>query len=198
MVGFYERFAEPEKVAFWGALARMAPRAAPAAASAGRAALNVGKGMMGVPLAQNATRGAQMAHNVGTGVGAINTAKGLYDSVKPPEPPPAPPGVRPGMKVGSLEARLLRLVRTKLAFGVQDAINVGSYGAMIGATLLPHKHPWHTYLEGAGLVGLGGTTLASMVGDPAERKPGLKDLAGLALFGSALYDRYKHPSEGGH
>ena len=47
MVGFYERFAEPEKVAFWGALARMAPRAAPAAASAGRAALNVGKGMMG-------------------------------------------------------------------------------------------------------------------------------------------------------
>lgn len=198
MEGLYERLASREKVAFWGALARMAPRAAPGVASVGRAAMNVGKGMMGVPLAQNATRGAQTAHNVGTGMGALNTAKGLYDSMKPPEPPPPPPGVRPGMKVGSVEERLLRVVLTKIAFGVPEAIDTASYAAMIGSKFVPHESPWHTYLEGAGLLGLGGTTLASMVQNPAERKPGMKDLAGLALFGSALYDRFGNHTEAGH
>lgn len=199
MEGFYERLAGLEKGAFWGALAAGARTALPGAARAAGSFLGgAGRGLAGMELAAGAGRAAQAGRTTAQIAQGATTAKGIYDTVKPPEPPPPPPGVKPGMKVGSLDARLAQLVRSKIAFGVGDAVNVGSYGAMIGASLLPHEHPMHTLLEGAGLVGLGGTTLAGMLGDPAERKPGLKDLAGLALFGSALYDRYKNHGEAGH
>ena len=201
MRGIYERYADFEKQALLGAVAQGAARAAPHLVNAGRAIGNflggAGRGLAGMELAQGAGRAAQAGRTTAQVAQGATTAKGIYDTIKPPEPPPAPPGVKPGMKMGALEERLARVVFSKIAFGVGDAVNVGSYGAMIGASLLPHEHPWHSILEGAGLVGLGGTTIAAMAGDPAERKPGLKDLAGLALFGSALYDRYKN-HEAGH
>lgn len=79
----------------------------------------------------------------------------------------------------------------KLAFGIGDAIDAGSYGAFLGSKFVnPETHPrLHTALDAAGLLGLAGTTAHSLATNPGDRKPSVKDLAGLALMGSALYDR---------
>ncbi len=85
-------------------------------------------------------------------------------------------------------------VAVKVArMGASDLIDAASYGSFLGAKLVdPHTHPrLHTALDAAGLLGLGATTAHSLITNPADRAPSIKDLAGLALMGSALYDRSK-------
>lgn len=74
-----------------------------------------------------------------------------------------------------------------------DAIDAAAYAAFLGSKFVdPAKDPrLHAALDAAGLLGLAGTTAYGMAKSPGEYKPGVKDLAGLALMGSALYDRTK-------
>lgn len=98
------------------------------------------------------------------------------------------------IKTALLRAYISRFIKTG---GVDptrltDAL---SYGAFLAAQAVPHeKMPkLHTALEVAGLGGLLGSTgyRAATGGD--AWKPALKDGVGLALMGSALYDRLKNP-----
>jgi hypothetical protein len=102
-----------------------------------------------------------------------------------------------GFKLGSVVEEIAKLHLVKSALDASSAINLGSYGAFGLGTALHHSHPrLATGLEAAGLAGLAGTSAHDAYkshqggGSPA---PGLKDLLGLALMGSALYDRSKTP-----
>lgn len=163
-----------------------------------RAAAGVGKTgpLAGAARAGRAT--GNMVNGVNTVGGAAQAVGAVHDLVKAPAPSgpnstnASATAATAGGRVGyaSLQDRV-----EKLAFGVGNAINVASYGAMIGANLVPHDHPAHAYLEAAGLLGLAGTTGYDLLSGHDEWKPGLKDLVGLGLFASALHDRTKSAAE---
>ncbi len=73
----------------------------------------------------------------------------------------------------------------------RNALEVGSYGAMIGSKFVDPHSPIHKALDYGGLAGLGLATAHEMATDPGARKPGLKDLLGLGLFASGIHDRSK-------
>jgi len=176
--------------------------------TAARGALSVGKGLV-MPFSGAGAKASLGQKALHAGASAYAIGAPIADSVAPSAKPPATAHIAGrtfgsgqrdnsgGMKSAALDERLSRLVKVALSIGPfslqhpKDLIDIGSYGAMIGSKLLPHDHPWHTGLEAAGLIGLGSSVGADMLMDPGERKPGAKDLAGLALFGSALYDRWK-------
>lgn len=174
--------------------------------SAARGAWNVGKGLIApfTGAAKGSGLGQKALH---AGASAYAIGSPIASTMAPAASPPATANIagrsfgngqrdNGTVKTQSLNERLY-----KLAFGLQspkDLIDIGSYGAMIGSKLLPHDNPWHTRLEAAGLLGLGGSVGYDMATDPHERKPGAKDLVGLALFGSALHDRWKQHQAAGH
>jgi len=94
------------------------------------------------------------------------------------------------LKVG--EYLNLRLAE-KIAGGIPGVLDGLAYGAFIGSKFIdPDKHPIaHSLVDGGALATLAGTTAYGMYKDPHEFKPGLKDILGLSLMGSALYDRHK-------
>lgn len=174
--------------------------------TAARGAWNVGKGVIAPfsgtsatsSLGQKALHGMASAYTVGQPMAA---------SLAPAASPPATANIA-GRSFGNgqrdngtVHTAQWKVAAVKAAFGLQnpkDLLDMGSYAAMIGSKLLPHDNPWHTRLEAAGLLGLGGSVGADMIADPHERKPGAKDLVGLGLFGSALYDRWKQHQGAGH
>lgn len=176
MTDFYERFASREKVAFWGALAAGARTALPGAARAAGSFLGgAGRGLAGMELAAGAGRAAQAGRTTAQIAQGATTAKGIYDTVKPPEPPPPPPGVKPGMKIGSVEARLARVVLSKMASGWHTPVELFGYGAFAlphAAQLLPDGPVKQT------LTSPGAKTLANTVG--------------LASLGAATADSLRH------
>lgn len=195
-----------EKVAF-APLAVVAGMGARAAISAGAravgsAALHAGRAFIGQGAPGALTGAARIGRGVGNTLNGANQAAGLYQTAQSLMPPPPAPSsnsanvqassLSPSMKTSALETRL-----AKLAFGVSNAANIGGYLSLIGAEAVPHDSPWHMRLEALGLGTLAASTAGTMIADPEERGPGQKDLAGLALFGSALRDRMgrKHAEE---
>jgi len=157
----------------------------------GKGALNVGKGMFGMgPTAKAGLAGkalnygAQAYTTAAPVMSAMSTGKGGASVNMPWKSAAVSPVLR------STYAKLAHL-------GASDLADVASYGSFIGAKLVdPHKHPkLHAALDAAGLLGLGATTAHSMFTNPADRGPSAKDLTGLALMGSALFDRMR---SGGH
>lgn len=203
MKGYYESLLarDPrEKVAVLGGLLSAGRAALPGLMTAGRSAMNfaggAGRGLAGMELASGAGRAAQAGRTTAQIAQGASTAKGIYDTVKSPEPPAAPPGVKPGMKVGSLEARILRLVRMKLASGADWhlPVNALSYGAFALPYLSDtiHKNEGLTRaLNAAGLLGLGATSADSLrQGDATAGY----DLAGLGLMGAGLVHNMIRPT----
>lgn len=159
--------------------------------SLGSGALNFGKGLLFADHTAGAGVGGKIMNGAGKALavgGPIASSMGVSNASAGPSASVA------GMefKMGSVDTRLYQLAKTALTVG--DAIDIASYGAMIGSKLAPKTSPWHTGLEAAGLLGLAGTTGHSMLKDPSEHKPGVKDLIGLALFASALRDRHLNHS----
>ena len=74
-----------------------------------------------------------------------------------------------------------------------DLVDAAAYAAFAGSKFVdPHEHPvLHTALDAGALAALAGTTGYGMLAGKDEYKPGVKDLIGLGLMGSALYDRAK-------
>jgi len=167
-----------QKRAFLGSLAR-------AGGGLLRGGLNFGKGMLMMgPTAKAGLAGKAMnvagkAYGVAAPVmGAMSTGQNGATFM----------GMG-GPKTGSLA---LDMIATKVArLSPGDLADIASYGSFIGAKLVPHDNPWHKALDAAGLIGLGATTAHSLATNPADRGPSGKDLLGLALMGSALYDRHK-------
>lgn len=200
MKGLYEKVAFAPLAAVAGMGARAAIGAG--ARAVGSAALHAGRAFIGQGAPGALTGAARVGRGVGNTLNGANQAAGLYQTVQSLAPAPAAPSANsasvqasslsPSMKAGSLETRL-----AKLAFGVSNAANIGGYLSLIGAEAVPHDNPWHMRLEALGLGTLAASTAGTMIADPEERGPGQKDLAGLALFGSALRDRMgrKHAEE---
>lgn len=170
-----------QKIAFWGAMAG-------AAKAVGRGAGSFGKGlffakpMAGAGAAGKAMNFAGKATSAGAPIAASMAAGSNGPSVM---------GFGGGSKVGSL---LLERAAVKVAsWGAGDVVDAASYGSFIGAKFVdPVKYPTlHTALDAAGLLGLTATTAHGLATTPAERGPATKDLIGLGLMGSALYDRAK-------
>lgn len=171
----------------------------------GRGAANFGKGMLFMGPTSGAGAGAKAMNYAGkaTAIGGP-----IAGSLMPQQS--AKPGMAAGPfemvnKVGSVKQAAIASAlekyagisrREKQAFGLSDAADIASYSAFIGAKLTPHDHPLHAALDAAGLIGLGATTAHGMLTSPPERGPGAKDLLGLALMGSALYDRTTAPAPG--
>lgn len=174
----YERF---EKQAFWGAALR-------GARAAGGLAVNGAKGYLGFGATQGATRAGRL---VNKGATAASIGIPLAGSIGIGQAQAPVPGANE-YKAASLDARLLRL--TKLSFDAtpKNLAEMAGYAAFLGAKTLPEDSPWHWGLDVAGLAALGATTGVDMFTNPHEFKPGVKDLVGLGLMGSALYDRYQH------
>lgn len=195
-----------EKVAFapLAPLAAMGARAAigAGARALGTGALHAGRAFIGQGAAGTLTGAAKIGRGVGNTLNGANQAAGLYQTAQSLMPPPPAPSsnsanvqassLSPSMKTSALETRL-----AKLAFGASNAANIGGYLSLIGAEAVPHDNPWHVRLEALGLGTLAASTAGSMIANPEERDPGQKDLAGLALFASALRDRMgrKHAEE---
>lgn len=137
---------------------------------AGGATLGVGKSM-----AAQAGRAASTTSSIGH---ALTSTKG--------------PSVM-GFGLGKTSAVLENAANRIKQLSPSDIADMASYGAFIGAKIAdPEKHPiLHNVLDAGGLIGLAGTTAYGMTRDKSERMPGAKDLMGLALMGSALYDRAK-------
>lgn len=74
-----------------------------------------------------------------------------------------------------------------------DIVDAAAYAAFAGSKFVdPHEHPvLHTALDAGALAALAGTTGYGMLAGKDDYKPGVKDLLGLGLMGSALYDRAK-------
>jgi len=169
-----------QKIAFWGAIAR-------GAGSAMRGAGNFGKGLFGAGALASAGRGGKALNMAGKATGVIAPVAGAMAAGQGA----SVMGIGGQPKTGSL---VLDAVGLKVAnLGASDLADIASYGSFIGAKLVdPHTHPkLHAALDAAGLLGLGATTAHSLATNPADRGPSAKDLAGLALMGSALYDRAK-------
>ncbi len=102
-----------------------------------------------------------------------------------------------GFKLGSVVEKIAKIHLVKSGMDASTAINLGSYGAFGLGTALHHSHPrLATGLEAAGLAGLAGTSAHDAYTSRqagGSGAPGIKDLLGLALMGSALYDRNKTP-----
>ena len=179
-----------EKVAFAGLLGA-------GARALGSGALNFGKGMFFAGATQGAGIGGKALNFAGKAmstVGPIASTMGVGQRS-------APSASVGGMEVSaSLDDRLFQLAHAKLSFEFNDPVQLAeaaSYAAFIGAKLAPKDSPWHAGLDAAGLVGLSGATAADMYRNPEERKPGAKDLIGLALMSSALHDRLSAHGDGG-
>ncbi len=200
MKGLYEKVAFAPLAAVAGMGARAAIGAG--ARALGTGALHAGRAFIGQGAAGSLTGAAKIGRGVGNTLNGANQAAGLYQTAQSLMPPPPAPSsnsaniqassLSPSMKTSALETRL-----AKLAFGVSNAANIGGYLSLIGAEAVPHDNPWHVRLEALGLGTLAASTAGSMIANPEERDPGQKDLAGLALFASALRDRMgrKHAEE---
>ena len=138
--------------------------------TAARGAWNVGKGVIAPfsgtsatsSLGQKALHGMASAYTVGQPMAA---------SLAPAASPPATANIA-GRSFGNgqrdngtVHTAQWKVAAVKAAFGLQnpkDLLDMGSYAAMIGSKLLPHDNPWHTRLEAAGLLGLGGSVGADI------------------------------------
>lgn len=174
---------ETQKRAFLGGLARVGMGAL-------RGAGNFGKGMFMLGPTAKAGLGGKAMNMAGKayGIGAP-----VVDAMRSGQSGPSVMGMGLGgtPKTGS---HLVDHFAMKLArLGASDLADIASYSAFIGSKVVdPHKHPkLHTALDAAGLLGLGATTAHSLATNRADRAPAAKDLVGLALMGSALYDRTK-------
>lgn len=167
----------------YGALRAIGGAALKAAPALGKGAVNfaggamlgtgnlIGKGTMASGIGRAASTGSSIGH-------ALTSTKG--------------PSVM-GFPMGKTSAILENAANRVKQLSPTDIADIASYGAFMGAKVVdPVEHPvLHTVLDAAGLAGLAGTTAYGMTRDPHERMPGAKDLMGLALMGSALYDRAK-------
>jgi hypothetical protein len=169
-----------QKIAFWETLARMGGGLA-------RGAGNFGKGLLGMGALSSAGKAGKAMNMAGKATGVIAPVAGAMSAGQGA----SFMGFGGAPKTGSLA---LDRVAVKVArLGASDLVDIASYGSFIGAKLTdPHTHPrLHAALDAAGLLGLGATTAHSLATNPADRAPSAKDLVGLALMGSALYDRAK-------
>jgi hypothetical protein len=183
---------ENEKRAFWGAIGKGLMGGAKMVGGAG---LSAAKGMVGFgesaigakPLNWVANKGAQA---YGTLSGLTGLAGGPGGDFTVNNPLTGNPLIG-GAKTGS------HLVDSfaKRAFHMSpaDMVDAAAYAAFAGSKFVdPHEHPLlHTALDAGALAALAGTTGYGMLSNRDEYKPGLKDLVGLGLMGSALYDRAK-------
>jgi hypothetical protein len=166
------------------------------ARNAGSGALNMARGAIGLGAREGAgLAGKTMAGLGAAGMAAMPIGMAMSSGQNGPQFSVLGQDVLGGGRTvtGSEEPSplLVNAARKLAELSAADLADVASYGAFMGGKLVdPVKHPiLHNALDAAGLVGLGATTAHSMLSNRAERKPGLKDLVGLALMGSALYDR---------
>lgn len=162
-----------QKIAFWGALARGAG--------------NFGKGVLGMGALSSAGKAGKAMNMAGKATGVVAPVAGAMSAGQGA----SFMGFGGQPKTGSL---LLDRLAMKIAqLSPSDLADIASYGSFIGAKLTdPVKNPkLHAALDAAGLIGLGATTAHSMATSPADRGASAKDMLGLALMGSALYDRAK-------
>ena len=185
-----------EKHAFWGALGKGLWNAGKKGVVAGA---NYVSSSMGLPFTIGsgaAARAGQMAGQAknmydmaGNLTGAAGGSGGLFG------------GVIPFGKSGSVTgSALLDQFAEKVAssgalshIGPSELADIAAYSAFIGGKLVnPHDHPrLHAALDAAGLLGLGATTAYGLSKGTDSGVPAAKDLLGLGLMGSALYDRYR-------
>jgi hypothetical protein len=185
-----------EKHAFWGALGKGLMGAGKQALIAGA---NYGASSMGVPFqigkgpaaraGQLAGQAKNMYDMAGNLTGAAGGSGGLLG------------GMIPFGKSGSVTgSALLDHLAEKVAssgalshIGPSELADIAAYSAFIGGKLVnPHDHPrLHAALDAAGLLGLGATTAYGLSKGTDSGVPAAKDLLGLGLMGSALYDRYR-------
>lgn len=171
---------EKQKIAFLGTVARMG-------GSLARGAGNFGKGLFQFGPMASAGRAGKAMNMAGKATGVVAPVASAMGAGQGA----SIMGMGGQPKTGSV---LLDRVAQKVArLSPSDLADIASYGSFIGAKLVdPTKHPHlHTALDAAGLLGLGATTAHSLATNPADRAPSAKDLVGLALMGSALYDRAK-------
>lgn len=167
-----------QKIAFWGTLARMGGGLA-------RGAGNFGKGMLGMGALSSAGKAGKAMNMAGKVTGVVAPVAGAMGAGQGA----SFMGFGGAPKTGSLA---LDRVAVKVArLGASDLADIASYGSFIGAKLTDPHTRLHAALDAAGLLGLGATTAHSLATNPADRAPSAKDLVGLALMGSALYDRAK-------
>lgn len=90
-------------------------------------------------------------------------------------------------------AILDNFTKEALHMSPSDLVDAAAYAAFAGSKFVdPHEHPvLHTALDAGALAALAGTTGYGMLTGKDDYKPGMKDLVGLGLMGSALYDRAK-------
>lgn len=183
---------ENEKRAFWGAigkgLAGGAKMVGGAGLSAAKGLVGFGESAMGAkPLNWLANRGAQ-AYNTVSGLGGLVGGQGGGFSIN--NPLTGNPLIG-GAKTGSLLVD--RFAKHALHMSPADMVDAAAYAAFAGSKFVdPHEHPLlHTALDAGALAALAGTTGYGMLSGKDEYKPGAKDLIGLGLMGSALYDRAK-------
>lgn len=166
-----------EKTAFW-------PMVRAGASAIGKGAFNFGKGLLFADAAKGAGavgKGMNMAGKATATLGPIAASMGTTTNAGP-----AASVAGMEFKAGSLDERLFKLAFAMTPVDMFDAAN---YLAFAGSKLIPKSNPWHHRLEYGGLTGLGLSTGYEMMRTPGERKPGIKDLIGLALMASAVHDR---------
>lgn len=160
-----------------------------AALSAGKGLVGFGESAMGAkPLNWLANRGAQ-AYGTLSGLGGLvgGGPEGGF-TVRNPLTGNALIG---GTKTGSLLVD--RFAKHALHMSPADIADAAAYAAFAGSKFVdPHEHPLlHTALDAGALATLAGTTGYGLLAGKDDYKPAAKDLVGLALMGSALYDRAK-------
>lgn len=180
----------------------------------GRGAMNFGKGLLGFGAMGGSGVTGKAMNVAGKVTGVAAPIVGTLGATAAQDGPSlnimgqqVGGGSRAGSQAGAHYAEelvkaagLTVLSRSEKQASVQEKIlhalpDLLSYGAMIGAKFVdPVKHPWvHQGLDYGGLAGLGASTAYDMHKNPGMKsyKPGLKDLAGLALFASGVHDRSK-------
>lgn len=140
--------------------------------------------------------GSGPAAYLGHGAGKVyNMASGLMPIAGPLASQAGFKNPLTGEKIGSITGSPLLDAFAKQAFHMSpaDLIDAGAYGAFAASKFVdPHEHPLlHTALDAGALAALAGTTGYGMLAGKDDYKPGMKDLVGLGLMGSALYDRAK-------
>ena len=183
---------EQEKRAFWGALGKGLWQGAKGLAGAGLSGV---KGAVGFGASSMGNKAVNRAVNTitplaMTGASLVSAGGGLFGGQ----------GGQPGVNnpfTGNriVTASLAPLSKEAFAehMAPSDMVDAASYAAFLGSQFVdPHAHPeLHAALDAAGLLGLAGTTAYGMAKSRDEYRPGMKDLVGLGLMGSALYDRVK-------